>query len=148
EPARVEIVDPPPENIMSAYRTNLAIVRSSAADRERAVALCWLLHLIGDVHQPLHTTALLTTQFPAPEGDRGGTRFFIRVREDRCTISLHELWDDVVLGSTRLQTVRNTAIELRLRPGHARRQFSGLAQHQFEQWAKQESFTLATEHAY
>ncbi len=30
----------------------------------------WVFHLVGDVHQPLHTVALFTTQFPPPEGIR------------------------------------------------------------------------------
>ena len=52
-----------------------------------------------------------------------------------------------MLGSTRFQTVRNTATELRLRPAHARAQLPELTQAQFEQW-EQESFTLAKEHVY
>jgi hypothetical protein len=71
---------------------------------KRAVALCWVCHLVGDGHQPLHTVKLLTTQFPAPEGDRGGTRFYIRVREGARTISLHTFWDDLILGSERVQS--------------------------------------------
>jgi S1/P1 Nuclease len=79
QPASVKTVAPPPENILNAYPRNLEIVRSTAPNNERAVALCWVFHLLGDAHQPLHTTKLFTTQFPAPEGDRGGTRFYIRV---------------------------------------------------------------------
>jgi S1/P1 Nuclease len=69
------------------------------------------------------------------------------VRPDRSTISLHEFWDDLVLGSSRFQTVRNTATALRLRPVHARDQFAELAHSQFAQW-EQESVALAQEHAY
>ena len=83
QPPSVQTVDPPPENILSAYQTNLDILRSTAPESTKAVALCWVFHLIGDVHQPLHTVALFTTQFLPPEGDRGGTRFYIRVREGR-----------------------------------------------------------------
>jgi len=32
--------------------------------------LTWLFHLIGDIHQPLHSTALFSTKL-FPEGDRG-----------------------------------------------------------------------------
>ena len=146
-PTTVPPVDPTAVHIRSAYAMNLAILQSAAPNSERAVALCWLLHLIGDVHQPLHTVTFVTPQFPAPQGDRGGTRFFIRVRADRSTISLHEFWDGLVLGSSRFQTVRNTATALRLRPAHARGQLAELAQPQFAQW-EQESFELAHAHAY
>jgi hypothetical protein len=148
QPASVQPVDPPPENILSAYGNNLAIVRDTGPDSERAVALAWLFHLTGDVHQPLHTVTLFTTQFPTAEGDRGGTRFYIRVLEGRSTISLHAFWDGLVLGSERFQTVRNTATSLRLRPAHARAQLPELAQKEFDQWARQESVTLAQEQVY
>ena len=146
-PATVPPVDPAAAHIRSAYAMNRAILQSAAPNSERAMALCWLFHLIGDVHQPLHTVKLLTAQFPAPQGDRGGTRFFIRVRHDRSTIRLHEFWDDLVLGSSRFQTVRNTATALRLRPAHARAQLAELAHPQFAQW-EQESVALAQAHAY
>ena len=53
-----------------------------------------------------------------------------------------------MLGSERFQTARNTAARLRQRPALARAQLPELAQTQFEQWARQESFTLAKEQAY
>src|SRR5499433_1777830 len=148
EPASVQTVDPPPDNMLQAYQTNLDILRITAPQSTKAVALCWVFHLIGDVHQPLHTVALFTTQFLPPEGDRGGTRFYIRAREGAHTISLHAFWDDLILGSERFQSVRNTATALRLRPEHARAQLPELAETQFEAWAKQESFPLATDHVY
>ena len=52
-----------------------------------------------------------------------------------------------MLGSSRFQTMRNTATALRLRPAHARAQIAELAQAQFAQW-EQESFALAKAHAY
>jgi hypothetical protein len=113
QPTSVQTVDPPPDNILQAYQTNLDILRIPAPESTKAVALCWIFHLIGDVHQPLHTVALFTTQFPPPEGDRGGTRLYIRVREGASTISLHAFWDDLILGSERFQSVRNTATALR-----------------------------------
>src|SRR5262249_54387477 len=126
----------------------LDIVQSTALESTKAVALCWIFHLIGDVHQPLHTITLFTTQFPPLEGDRGGTRFYIRVGEGAKTISLHTFWDDLILGSERFQSVRNTATELRLRPEHARTRLPELTETRFEAWARVESFSLATDHVY
>ena len=56
---------------------------------ERGVDLAWVLHLVGDLHQPLHTTARVTEA--EPEGDRGGNLFLIGERD-----SLHFFWDSVV----------------------------------------------------
>jgi hypothetical protein len=148
QPASVQPVDPPPDNILQAYQTNLDILRIPAPASTKAVAFCWVFHLIGDVHQPLHAVALFTTQFPPPEGDRGGTRFYIRAPEGAHTISLHTFWDDLILGSERFQSVRNTATALRLQPEHARAQLPELRETSFEHWAKQESFSVAKEHAY
>jgi S1/P1 Nuclease len=148
QPGSVQTVEPPPENILQAYQMNFDIVRGTAPG-DRAVALCWLFHLIGDVHQPLHTVALFSTQFPVPEGDRGGTRFYIRAKPTaRTTISLHEFWDDLILGSDRFQSVRNRATELRVQPDHARAQLPELQDTSFAHWARQESFSLAKAHAY
>jgi hypothetical protein len=115
EPDSVTTSEPDPENILTAFNANLDILTSDADDRNKAIALCWIFHLVGDVHQPLHTTTLFTEKFP--NGDRGGTRFYIKVKlENRTTISLHKFWDDLVGSSTNYQTVRNRATRLRLNP--------------------------------
>jgi hypothetical protein len=61
QPASVQPVAPPSDNILAAYQTNLDLLGSAAPASTKAVALCWLFHLIGDVHQPLHTITLFTT---------------------------------------------------------------------------------------
>jgi len=143
QPACVQPVDPPSENILAAYQPHLDIVRRRGSAATRAVALCWVFHLVGDVHQPLHTVALCTTQFPPPEGDRGGPRFSSRARDGAHTIRLHPFWDDLMRGSERFQRVRNTATALWRQPAHTRAQLSELTETQFEQWARQESFRVA-----
>ncbi|MHC5747973.1 MAG: S1/P1 nuclease [Nostoc sp.] len=135
------------ENILYAFKKNFDIVQSSAtSNSEKAVAICWLFHLLGDVHQPLHTTKLITNQYPEPEGDRGGTRFYIRVKPDSQTISLHKFWDDLILGSERFQTVRNTATKIRA--SYQRSKLPELRETQFNNWAKLESFRIAKQKAY
>jgi hypothetical protein len=53
----------------------------------RAIALCWVLHLMGDIHQPLHTGSLFTPLLFA-EGDRGGNGIRTGNRSN-----LHADWD-------------------------------------------------------
>ncbi len=146
QPASVQTRDPADVNILSAFGDSLETVRRNPAAGERAVALCWLFHLVGDVHQPLHTAILFSDDFP--EGDRGGTWFYIRARPNAHTIHLHKLWDDMILGTQRFRDVRNTAIELRARPLHQREALAELAETDFENWARIESFALAREHVY
>lgn len=60
------------DNVMTALDYNAALLADEgAALPQRAVALCWVLHLIGDIHQPLHVGSLYSANRFA-EGDRGG----------------------------------------------------------------------------
>ena len=42
--------------VLTAINEQLAAIRSHATDRRRADALRFIIHLIGDLHQPLHDT--------------------------------------------------------------------------------------------
>ncbi len=78
-------------NVMQALKGNLAVWRDdNASDADKAVALCWILHLTGDLHQPLHNVALFSRAF-FPEGDRGGNSIAIE-RTGRDS-NLHAVWD-------------------------------------------------------
>jgi S1/P1 Nuclease len=57
------------------------------------IALCWLLHLIGDIHQPNHAITLFSEEFP--EGDRGGNLSLIRI-ENGESVKLHLFWDGLL----------------------------------------------------
>lgn len=131
------------ETILQAYARNQAIVRSNAPDSAKAIALCWLFHLTGDVAMPLHTTALIDTYFP--EGDQGGNRFKIRVTSDAKTINLHSFWDGMLLGSEDYAAARNLAITERNTIQRSR--LPQLCASTITEWAK-ESFQLAQDSAY
>ena len=64
----------------------------SATDRSRAEALRYLVHLVGDVHQPLHA---------GYRNDRGGNNH--QVRFNGKGSNLHAIWDSSVLASRRLR---------------------------------------------
>jgi hypothetical protein len=130
----IALKKPDSENILVAFSDNLNILKSNASDTEKAIALCWMFHLVGDVHQPLHTTALFNQQFP--DGDRGGNDFYIQVREDKSTISLHKFWDNIIGSSRRFQFVRNRATELRLNRDYQRDALLELEETEFENWAR------------
>ena len=131
------------ENILQAFEQNRQILRSNAPDSAKAIALCWLFHLTGDVHMPLHTTALIGKQFP--EGDKGGNLFKIKVLMSDQTINLHSLWDGMLLGSDDFQSARNLAIQIRQRVN--RSQLPQLGKQDITSWSR-ESFQLAQDNAY
>jgi len=58
-----------------------------AASRDRNEALKWVVHLVGDIHQPLHA---------ADNGDRGGNRVPVALAgvRTRGRENLHRAWDN------------------------------------------------------
>lgn len=153
QPSSVHTTQPGPQNLVTAYADHVSTLRTSSDDVDRAVALCWIFHLTGDVHQPLHAVSLFTTQYATSEGDRGGTRFYIRVKPTSSTVSLHSFWDGLVLGSERYQSVANRATGLRNTAGLGRADLPELAARPFGPnaamaWAKEESLVMAREVAY
>jgi S1/P1 Nuclease len=132
------------ENILTALQQNRTLLDTPGTTPKKAIALTWIFHLTGDIHQPLHSTKAVSIQFPLPEGDRGGTRFYIRATADsKSTISLHKYWDDLILGSERFQSVRNQAIALRQNADYQRGRLPELAEASFEKWGTVESYKLA-----
>lgn len=75
----------------------IATCSKTVADRKasaavRAVHLAWLLHLIGDLHQPLHAIAMYSVG--TPQGDQGGN--LVAVRRGNTVIKLHSFWDGLL----------------------------------------------------
>jgi len=74
-------------NAYNALLTNLAILKDKSKPKaERAVALKFVVHLVGDVHQPLHAGHL---------EDRGGNSIKVTYRGKET--NLHSLWDSGLL---------------------------------------------------
>ncbi len=131
------------EDILQAYAQNRDILRSNAPDSAKAIALCWLFHLTGDVAMPLHTTALVDANFP--DGDEGGNKFWVRVTPTSESIRLHAFWDGMLLGADDYTSVRNLAIQGR--NTIRRSQLPQLCGSSIGAWAR-ESFQLAQDSAY
>ena len=67
---------------------------SAVAANTRAVALCWYLHLMGDLHQPLHAVAWFSPTFNGPTGDQGGNQ--VAVQPKTAPVKLHTFWDGLL----------------------------------------------------
>ena len=99
--------------LMDMLQSSLATYKEGkTATADRAVALSWVLHLSGDLTQPLHVTALVNGDFP--KGDRGGNDVYVRGSERSTrSVNLHKLWDDGATGAgVSLAKVANLATEL------------------------------------
>ncbi|HEX8524994.1 MAG TPA: S1/P1 nuclease, partial [Tepidisphaeraceae bacterium] len=83
----------PAENAITALHANLKILSDKQAKPEdRAVALAWVEHIIGDIHQPLHAVSLYSEKFP--KGDQGGNAEVVRAGGE--VKRLHGFWDDAL----------------------------------------------------
>ena len=65
------------ENVVNQLAVCLEKI-GKGTDEEKAVYLTWLFHLVGDIHQPLHCTAVFSERFPY--GDKGGNLARIRIK--------------------------------------------------------------------
>lgn len=75
--------------IVAALTSEISILSDHArSDADRATALKWVVHLVGDIHQPLHA---------GERGDRGGND--VRVTFNGKSTTLHALWDSGLLLS-------------------------------------------------
>lgn len=93
-------------NVGQAVRHCQATHEGDATPSDKALAYCWLFHLVGDLHQPMHSTALFSERFPT--GDRGGN--LIPVVQGR---NLHSLWDGLLGRRDRPNDVKREVAKLR-----------------------------------
>ena len=82
--------------VVAAIARQQAVFASHASDGERLKALKYLVHLVADVHQPLHA---------GYADDRGGNQF--QLRAFMRGSNLHALWDS---GLLRQMELDNTAL--------------------------------------
>jgi hypothetical protein len=128
-------------NVMQALAHNRAIVASNAGPDQKAVAYSWIMHLVGDLHQPLHATALYSVEKFA-KGDQGGNK--IRVTQGR---NLHSLWDGLLGRRDQLREVEREAIELSDRKKYGKVWDTAAKKRDPAKWVA-ESFELAKSDAY
>jgi hypothetical protein len=90
---------PPPDPVDLVTQLNVMIAAlpagSGAPDDVRSYDLVWILHLVGDAHQPLHGSGRYTRQIP--DGDAGGNAEQV-IPATGETVALHAYWDAVFGG--------------------------------------------------
>lgn len=67
---------------------------ASATPQARAYALPWLIHLVGDAHQPLHTASRYDSEM---HSDEGGNKLTVLTpfHPRLASMNLHAYWDDL-----------------------------------------------------
>jgi hypothetical protein len=82
------------QNLPKAFRSHVRDIKSlSVSDEDQATSLSWIFHLVGDIHQPLHSAAMYTQVFKT--GDRGGNsiKFDHSLASSTKQKDLHAYWD-------------------------------------------------------
>jgi len=97
------IPTPNAEERIALFRQVLA---SSSEDGLKSYDLVWLLHLVGDIHQPLHASTRVSAT--DPDGDAGGNN--VKLSCNKC--ELHAFWDGLLGPSNNLNTVVKAARKL------------------------------------
>ena len=83
-----------PANIVQALKDNVNILKTSSDKNAQAQALRFVIHFVGDIHQPLHCTAQVSRAHP--DGDAGGNLFKIKIVSANGQLknsNLHSYWD-------------------------------------------------------
>lgn len=81
-------------NITQAIKGNINILsKTSTSKSEKALALSWVLHLVADSHQPLHSSALFSQTY-FPKGDRGGN--LTKIKGQGRYQNLHWYWETLL----------------------------------------------------
>lgn len=77
----------PTPNIVTALKDNVKILKTSSDPKAQAQALRFIIHFVGDIHQPLHCATRVDKMHPT--GDRGGNKTPIH----NPAKELHRYWD-------------------------------------------------------
>lgn len=101
-----------PVNALWAISQAVTVLSSNKASKaDKGLSLRILIHIIGDIHQPLHTTALTNQQYKT--GDLGGNLY--PLGPNPIASNLHAYWDNgagILAGHITRQQLKNKAHQL------------------------------------
>jgi hypothetical protein len=116
-----------------------------ATPEARAVALCWVLHLTADLHQPLHAATIVSPQKPRGDG-LGGDYYVITLNGRKC--HLHAFWDELGGIDPSYRSVARLADEISTTAAVRRNLMPEYSNHRsIPEWVH-ESYNIAKEFAY
>lgn len=84
---------------------------SQASIKDKELSFRILTHLVGDVHQPLHTITKVSKRLP--RGDAGGNLFYLA--KNSIGKNLHQYWDNgggILIGKNKKISLQQQAAEL------------------------------------
>lgn len=138
---------PSTTNIVERLQALERSLQSKRVSRKnRAIALCWMLHLVGDVHQPLHCVSWFSPEFHGKSGDAGGNA--VAIKPHNAAVKLHSYWDELLGSSENYSVIQHAANRISTNAVLAEAQLPEIGPHSsYASWA-QESFQYAVTNAY
>lgn len=137
---------PPEPNAVTVLDESARIVAGRGSAEEKAIRLCWIIHLVGDLHQPLHCGALVSRRYPPPHGDDGGNR--LAIRPHKHPERLHTYWDRLLGTSTHAMAINRLVERIEDAAARDTKLSEQLRSHStFDAWAE-EGLKTAIEYAY
>jgi S1/P1 Nuclease len=133
--------DPELPNAQAKILELLETLKSESDGEQRALDVCWLFHLIEDVHQPLHATMMFDDNHP--DGDKGGNTVFIKLGVDQPQ-NLHHYWDAIPVADNDTCTVK----AVNLMNEYPESSLNELKHPDVVYWIKDESYELAIKDVY
>jgi hypothetical protein len=142
----VQAVDRRPDGDLLRDSPRMLRLLTEGSPELKAIGLAWVMHLVGDIHQPLHASGRISPR--DPWGDDGGNTFRLEIANPSAPTasqfrrSLHSVWDGIFTDSVHaprpvapLAVVTSTASMIMQH--HPRSEFAGeLNQREFRQWAE------------
>jgi len=99
-PDHTKLGEPDSVNALTQIVAFTNAIKTSADDSIKSYDIVWLIHMVGDVHQPLHATSRFDEQ--DPQGDQGGNLVKLICTPPaqispggKCPTELHGFWDGV-----------------------------------------------------
>jgi hypothetical protein len=136
--------EPEPTNnvLFGIAQSERVLADPQSSPEERAAHLSWLLHLCGDIAQPMHCASFFDDIWP--NGDKGGNDCYVKPASRG--IRLHSLWDGLLGTSGRAQQHMDEAV--RISSEHSRRSLRELKKHKAPKDWSLEGRTLAIDKVY
>jgi hypothetical protein len=137
-----KLIRPNTPNAQTEIKLFRAALASDESDALKSYDLVWLLHIVGDIHQPLHATSRFSKTLP--KGDNGAND--VKVCNKKCVDDeLHGFWDGI-FGTTANQ---KKALSLAIAAGKGLTAAPSAAANNLDEsaWVN-ESFTLAKSKVY
>lgn len=124
--------------IIDQIQDGLAVLKDPAAARtQKQIALMFIVHFVGDLHQPLHNAFEVDAKGRGDGGGNGTEAWFLQSPRAKHPMNLHHVWDNMLETDAVLKKTGAAA--------YANRLEAGLRKKDVAPWLKADSADAALE---